>query len=136
MLKLRNYNEMVTYILDKIREMDISEDDKKALFAYITSLESKYFMEMGNAQRWIPCSEKLPEEGKMVLTTTIGTDIVIQHDNESLEDAIERSTKSPVRVSIGFIGSDGWYGADWFPSIISPSAWMPLPEPWKGEEDD
>lgn len=56
MLKQRNYNEMVTYILDKIRGMDISEDDKKTLFAYITSLESKYFMEMGNAERkgkWI-----------------------------------------------------------------------------------
>ena len=56
MLKQRNYNEMVAYILEKIKEMDISEDDKKTLFAYITSLESKYFMEMGNAERkgkWI-----------------------------------------------------------------------------------
>lgn len=56
MLKMRNYNEMVTYILDKIREMDIPEDSKKTLFAYITSLESKYFMEMGDAERkgkWI-----------------------------------------------------------------------------------
>ena len=87
-----------------------------------------------SAQRWIPCSERLPEENKMVLTTTIGTDIVIQHDDETFEEAFERSMKSPVKVSIGFIGSDGWYGVDWFPSIISPSAWMPLPEPYKEEE--
>lgn len=91
--------------------------------------------ELPSAQRWIPCSERLPEKYTMVLTTTIGTDFVIQRDNESLEDAIERCMKSPGRVSIGLIGQDGWYDADYLPSTISPSAWMPLPEPWKGGED-
>ena len=74
MLKQRNYNEMVTYILDKIRGMDISEDDKKTLFAYITSLESKYFMEMGNAERkgkWEMCKD---EDGIYGVCSVCGCD--------------------------------------------------------------
>lgn len=115
MLKQRNYNEMVTYILDKIKEMDISKDDKKTLFAYITSLESKYFMEMGNAQRWIPCSQRLPEEGLYVVTNK-------WHHIDFLYYQRGR----------------GWYHGnqqdiEGKPTVI---AWMPLPEPYKEGSDD
>ena len=113
MLKQRNYNEMVTYILDKIREMDISKDDKKALFAYITSLESKYFMEMGNAQRWIPCSQRLPEDGFYLVTNK-------WHHIDLLHYQQNR----------------GWYhgnmqDTEGRPSVI---AWMSLMEPYKEDE--
>ena len=82
---------------------------------------------------WIPVSERLPEDGRLVLTTIIGTDIIHQREGETLVDAIERVRKMK-RVSVGFLGSDGWYGADGYPEIVMPRAWMPLPEPWKGEE--
>ena len=84
--------------------------------------------------KWIPCSERLPEDGRLVLTTIIGTDIIYLDECETLEDAVKRSMGMK-RVSVGFIGSDGWYGADGYPEIVTPRAWMPLPEPWKGEED-
>lgn len=87
-----------------------------------------------STQQWIPCSERLPEEGRFVLTTIIGTDIVYQDEGDTIEDALKRSMGMK-RVSVGFIGSDGWYGADGYPEIVTPSAWMPLPEPWKGEQD-
>lgn len=84
---------------------------------------------------WIPVTERLPEEGVMVLVTCYGRDMIIMRDGESLEDAIERVRKEVVNVTIGLVGSDGWYGADYFPMIITPIAWMPLPDPWKGGEE-
>ena len=81
--------------------------------------------------RWIPVTERLPEEGVMVLVTCYGRDMIIMRDGESLEDAIERVRKEVVNVTVGLVGSDGWYGADYSPMIITPVAWMPLPEPYK-----
>ena len=109
MLKQRNYNEMVTYILDKIREMDISEDDKKTLFAYITSLESKYFMEMGDAQQWIPCSERLPDEDRAFLVTN--------------------SQWGYPLLEITYWLTDGWQTKG------KPIAWLPLPKAYVGKTE-
>lgn len=78
---------------------------------------------------WISVKERLPKKEETVLTVIIGSDFIVQEEGETVQQAIERCRKEPVRVSMGFIGSDGWYGADGFPEIISPSYWMPLPEP-------
>lgn len=109
MLKQRNFNEMVSYILEKIKDMSISEDAKKKLFAYITSLESRYFMEMGEKQQWIPCSERLPEEDRAYLVTN--------------------SQWGYPMLGITYWLTDGWQTKG------EPIAWMPLPEPWKGDTD-
>ena len=86
-------------------------------------------------QQWVPCSERLPKEGDLVLTTIRGTDFIHLRDEETFEDAIERTQKM-LRVSCGFWGEDGWYGADGYPEIVKPIAWMPLPEPYmRGEEE-
>lgn len=87
-----------------------------------------------SAQRWIPCSERLPEEGQMVLTTIKGTDLIRVMDGETLEEAVERARRF-VRVSVGFLEEDGWYGADGFPEVVQPIAWMPLPDPANIEEE-
>ena len=64
--------------------------------------------------RWIPCSERLPEDGKWCLFT--------DGKNMSVEryklDAIDH-----------FFPNGRWFEFD------DAVAWMPLPEPWKGEED-
>ena len=63
--------------------------------------------------RWIPCSERLPKDGQGVLVTV--------DDNE-------------FDIKVGScIYSDGvFFSALYDLDVI---AWMPLPEPWKGEED-
>lgn len=81
--------------------------------------------------RWIPCSERLPEPGERVIVAIFGSDMIMPNEGETLQDAIERSRKEGY-ITVGFIGSDGWYGADWFPLMVHPSYWMPkpdLPEP-------
>ena len=68
-------------------------------------------------QRWIPCSERLPEEETDVLICNINGDIALSSGSYSTE------------VKDYFI----WYTSGWrFGKVI---AWMPLPEPWKEESD-
>lgn len=61
-------------------------------------------------QRWIPCSERLPEGGWNIVSRTITED------------------------------GDKWVGLRWYSSEHGwewgeqPDAWMSLPEPWKGEQ--
>lgn len=58
-----------------------------------------------SAQQWIPCSESLPEKDGYYLTTTCYRQVYADYWNEDHFDRTEAVT-----------------------------AWMPLPEPYKGEE--
>lgn len=88
------------------------------------------------ANRWIPCSERLPKKHETVLTCCYGSDVIIPQEGETLEDAAKRTRRELVTVSIGFIGSDGWYGADGWPNMVAPTFWMPLPNPPEAGADD
>ena len=85
-------------------------------------------------QQWIPCSEQMPVEGGAVWVTIAGHDLIICKDGETIEDAIDRISKTRW-VTQGFFGSDGWYGADGYPMMVRPIAWMPLEKPkaYEGE---
>lgn len=81
--------------------------------------------------RWISVEDALPEQGERVIVAIFGSDMIMPNEGETMQDAIERSRKEGY-ITVGFIGSDGWYGADWFPLMVHPSYWMPkpdLPEP-------
>lgn len=60
-------------------------------------------------QEWIPCSERLPSKGVAVLV------------NGTMYDA------PPITISID---APYYYEQGWI------NAWMPLPEPWEGAEDE
>ena len=61
-------------------------------------------------QRWIPCSERLPEEGEIVLTQA------------NIENMISLCVASR---------QDYNYWKGWNTREINVVAWMPLPEPYK-----
>ena len=67
--------------------------------------------------KWIPCSERLPEdEGRFLVT---------------METYIFNEYSHPIGTSF-YSPSYGWVNAS--PNKVL--AWMPLPEPWKGADDD
>lgn len=89
---------------------------------------AEIYMDGAKQNNWIKCSDQLPNENVVVIIATYGTDMIMTKDGESLADAIKRNRREMVSVSCGFIGSDGWYGADWYPLMVKPTYWMPLPE--------
>ena len=78
---------------------------------------------------WIPCSERLPGDGERVLATHLGG---INPDRQVIEHVYE--------------DGEFTFGWDMDMNIDSPTfgqrymgkvvAWMPLPEPWKGENHE
>ena len=72
------------------------------------------FTDLPPAQQWIPCSERLPEDGRVVLWcnehgSVFTTAITARFDNSWAVGKRHRSSRMV--------------------------AWMPLPEPWKGGEE-
>ena len=86
---------------------------------------------------WIPCKRRLPEEGVVVL---VCMDIKGHKFDWEEQRCIEFGRISSERYDIDGTGwewlnesgTDFWE-PDWHDNII---AWMPLPEPWKGADDE
>ncbi len=77
---------------------------------------------------WISVQDRLPELGELVLVAIYGTDLIKPMDGETIADAVQRLLKSPGRVDVGFRDRDGWNDFCG-PMIVTPTYWMPLPEP-------
>lgn len=81
----------------------------------LTNTKHKTFTELLDAeitieaQQWILCSERLPEEDRAYLVTNSQWGYPI--------------------LEITYWVTDGWQTKG------KPIAWMPLPEPWKGDEE-
>ena len=78
-------------------------------------------------QQWIPCEERLPEEGKLVLCTHTGG----LNPNRQVIEHIYQNGKFTMGWDMDMNPSSPTFGQRYMGKVI---AWMPLPEPWKGEE--
>jgi len=80
--------------------------------------------------KWIPCSERLPEEKDAGILKKLGTSKRSEYVLATVEVKGERMTVT----ACTYDGEWDWNMKYAFPDykII---AWMPLPEPWKGETD-
>ena len=106
-------NEQAVQILIPMRNMMCDQNGcpiSDAVFALDKAIEA---LSADRPTGWIPCSERLPEENKMVLITTAWG-----------------------YMAIGWIKQNIW-STDLMVNLQDfVLAWMPLPEPWKGADDE
>lgn len=79
-----------------------------------------YILAIPSADKWIPCSERLPSENDYI------GDLVIWCTDRSI-----------VGVGWYYESTESWATIDdtFSPILGEVVAWMPLPEPYKGEDD-
>lgn len=81
---------------------------------------ARYYRE----NQWIPCSERLPDLDEYVLCTLNDSG----EGNEVGMMCLTTSIRTDDYYWIDYAGEYSWELCEVF-------AWMPLPEPWKGEEE-
>ena len=116
-------------IMDGV-EIDMDElirrnDAIEALYKYnfvTKEVIEREIMDIPSADRWIPCTERLPEERQDVYVTVFW------------DDYGDTITAYGMRTQFGW---SLWNTAE--AELIkgyTVIAWMPLPEPWKGADDE
>ena len=97
-------------------------EEKVALLDYFPVSEAE---RMG----WIPCSERLPEEGERVLATHLGG---INPNNQVIEHIYQHG-KFTCGWDMDMNVDSPTFGQRYMGDVI---AWMPLPEPYGGNNDE
>lgn len=114
-------------LLEEVRVLDDSiyaynKAYSDALEMALTALEAEEAWyeshEYPHKEQWIPVTERLPEYGDKVLVTF-------------RNKYIDRTT---IGVSYCYVQKEGFFSDR--PFDYAAVAWMPLPEPWEGEEDE
>ena len=82
-------------------------------------------------QGWIPCSKRLPKEKDAGILKKLGTEKRSEYVLATVEVKGERMTVT----ACTYDGVWQWDKKYAFPDF-KVVAWMPLPEPWKGADDD
>ena len=94
-----------------------------------------WFNELQPVQRWVPCSERLPEEREWIGTkrfgTTISDEVYVTFEAPDGQRFTDHISFQNGKLS----ASDAERMRVWYKGA-KPVAWMPLPEPWKGKEDE
>lgn len=97
-------------------------EEKVALLDYFPVSEAE---RMG----WTPCSERLPEEGERVLATHLGG---INPNNQVIEHIYQHG-KFTCGWDMDMNVDSPTFGQRYMGDVI---AWMPLPEPYGGNNDE
>lgn len=95
---------------------------------------SKMIDDFPTVMGWIPVSEGLPEEHEWIGTKEFGTTI---SDTVLVTfDVVETRIVKPMRLQNGELSRADKNTMDAFYKGCKMIAWMPLPEPYKGEDND
>lgn len=100
----RDFADMIIYFCQKVSEMNISRKCRMELLGMITAIEIGHDELM---PKWIPCSERLPDW------------------DEHIDDMVL------VAYGNGSIRFNTYMNGAWVQG--NPIAWMPLPEPYRGD---
>lgn len=129
--------EAIEILSDMRAEYNIFSDDEEEATRYhalswaIQALNER-------TGRWIPVSERLPEDGSEVWATIKGSDVIKVEAGETIEQAIDRVNR--IRwVTRAYWSEEehGWNDPTFgCPLVVQPIAWMPIekPEPYKEEQ--
>ena len=100
----------------EVTEEEVKEYCRKRGLSIIDSALLKKYASAQTESRWIPCSERLPEESGLYIVTHVGRWL------------------EPPGTRYYNIGADGgfWSGHPGYKVL----AWMPLPKPYRGEPDE
>ena len=101
--------------IEKEREYLVKRGQLGAEHVLVHSLR-RIVEEFPSVNQWIPCKERMPEQGERV--------IVCLNDWHTGEQEIDVTYRRDCNM---------WHGHGRYAD--SCVAWMPLPEPWKGEEE-
>ena len=110
------------WLIERMKPYHQNADDIAEMIANMPPVQPE--------QQWIPCSERMPEHEQEVLVTRH-----FLSDNQLKKNAITES----FYVEVASWMDDEWtsYSDEYkikrhLHKVI---AWMPLPEPWKGEKE-
>lgn len=123
--------------LDKIitKAIDDSENQTECqTLRWVLDVMSELSSVTPQQTRWIPVSERLPEDEQECLITSKGLgefhiDIATYSTNLYKVDKYDFHTKKDVS---GFYGIDTEYGYYEWSDVV---AWMPLPQPYEGDKE-
>ena len=98
-----------------IAEFDLEDGDTMPEHMELNYMGAK--MDFHCRPMWIPCSERLPEIGKEVLLSEPNTIFIAEYHGSGDPEGL------------WLVEGYHHYLAD-----VNGCAWMPLPDPWKGEQ--
>ena len=105
-------------------------DAIKALYKYsfaskdVIEKEIRAIPAADRPQGWIPCSERLPEDEGRYLCT-------VNAELHQVRDMLYKPTSWGGEHRCKWKLQEDCYAYDWF--VL---AWMPLPKPWRGADDE
>ena len=99
----------------EVTEEEVKEDCRKRRLSIVDSALLKKYASEGPEPRWIPCSERLPEEGQDILAYRVFGD--------------------DERIIPANYGNGCWFDCHMNCSVGHVVAWMPLPKPYEGEQN-
>ena len=120
-----------------IQQMDKILEYNKALCNFIKAIPSA-----DRPQEWIPCSERMPKDLEVVNITWVNHSPMTYYadikDEPFTATAIHYKEKwwwySPICEDL--LAEYGKSECDKMDADIEVTAWMPLPKPWKGADDE
>ena len=127
----RSFDEMIAYFNRRVADMNISQDCKMELLGMVTALGYKHEQ---TAPQWIPCSERLPKTHE---TGNSFSGIYMQSSPVLVYGVPEYEEEYGFHVVTYCDDKNGctyWSTTLDAVTINEVYAWMPLPEPWKGEQ--